>query len=201
MLKYPHLVEIIQHRINDFSSLEKLSPAHGAEIDIRSDAGRLILAHEPFVSGVSLDDYLGRFAQAHSKNTLIVNTKEDGLEEAVLEKLRAHRIERFFFLDLTLPTLVRMAFKKKEKRMAVRVSEYETEESAQRFAGAVEWVWLDCFSGNPPSSDAIARLHRSFKVCLVSPELQGFPAETIAAFASLKSDLDAVCTKFPAKWS
>ena len=194
-------MEIISHRVNSVSSLEELDRSYGAEIDVRSSGRELVLAHDPFTSGAPLDEFLRRFADKHPESLLILNPKEDGLEDAILEKLRAYRIERFFFLDLTLPILVRMAFRKTEKRLAVRVSEYEPAEAAERFANAADWVWLDCFSGNAPEAALVRRLRRQFKVCLVSPELQGFPSERAAAFAPLAAEVDAVCTKFPALWS
>jgi len=194
-------MEMISHRVNDLSTLQKLDPSYGAEIDIRSAGGQLILAHEPFAAGVSVDEFLQRYAKTHSKALLILNPKEDGLEDLLLEKVRSHGIERFFFLDLTLPTLVRLAVRKNEKRAAVRVSEYEPEEATRRLAGIVEWVWLDCFTGEPPQTELIRRLRHSFKVCLVSPELQGYASERITAFRPLAPEIDAVCTKFPALWS
>ncbi len=36
---------------------------------------------------------------------------------------------------------------------------------------------------------------------LVSPELQGYPLESIAGFLPLGGEVDAVCTKDPGRWT
>ena len=81
-----------------------------------------------------------------------------------------------------------------------RVSEYEPVGTAERFAGLADWIWLDCFDGMAPSPEIVHHLKKSFKVCLVSPELQGYPSDQINQFLPLKSVVDAVCTKVPDRW-
>ena len=193
--------EFIVHRVNEVAALQKLDPALGVEIDVRSSGDRLILAHDPFVTGESLDQYLKAYASRAGRGVLIVNTKEDGLEGRILDALRQNSVERFFFLDLPIPTMVRLALRESEKRVAVRFSEYEPLGAAEPFAGAVEWVWVDCFTGRPPSLEALRALRRMFRVCLVSPELQKYPADRIADFKPLRAEADAICTKFPERWS
>ena len=194
------MAEWIKHRINRLSDLESLDPQMGAEIDVRSSGSQIILSHEAFQGGDPLEKYLERYAQSHSRRLLIVNTKEDGLEAKIMELLKRFGIERFFFLDLPLPTLVRLAVRQHEKRVAVRVSEYEPPEAAKPLRGLAEWIWADCFDGRPPDIKVLKGLRPSFKVCLVSPELQGYPPERIADFKTLASDVDAVCTKHPELW-
>jgi hypothetical protein len=70
----------------------------------------------------------------------------------------------------------------------------------------VEWVWVDCFTRFPLTTESAGRLQRAgFKLCLVSPELQGRPAETEipqmrALLGSLGIAAEAVCTKRPDLW-
>jgi hypothetical protein len=118
----------------------------------------------------------------------------------MLGLIRRFKIESFFFLDLTLPTTVRLAVKERIPAIAVRVSEYEPLEAAARFQGLVNWVWVDCFSGRPPAADLLAQAAVHFKLCLVSPELQGFPREYVQKFLGLAPHLKAVCTKHPDDW-
>ena len=193
-------MEIIRHRVNTIAELDAVDPAHGVEIDIRSNGRRLVLAHDPFVDGESLDDYLGRYAALGRRGLVIFNPKEDGLETEILSRARQAGLARFFLLDLALPTLVRLAAAGRERAVAVRVSEYEPAEAARRFAGLAEWVWLDCFSGEPASPATVRELGRSFHICLVSPELQGYPPAAIARFLPLRDEVEAVCTKHPARW-
>jgi hypothetical protein len=67
-------------------------------------------------------------------------------------------------------------------------------------------VWVDCFTQFPLSHDDAKRLQDAgFKLCLVSPELQGRNAETeIPMLAKLLADrniiAEAVCTKRPDLW-
>ena len=68
------------------------------------------------------------------------------------------------------------------------------------------WVWVDCFTLFPLDHEDVQRLKRAgFRMCLVSPELQGRKAETeIPLLAQLLADrdiqADAVCTKRPDLW-
>lgn len=193
-------LEIIAHRINSLSMLRGLPPEYGAEIDIRSRKGRLILAHEPHAPGPGLEGFLDAWAAGRREAVLILNAKEDGLAAAALAMLRARRIERFFFLDLSFPSTVLLALRRGERRIALRVSEYEPLEAALRLKGKAEWAWLDCFTGRPPAAAVARRLARHFKVCLVSPELEGHSRRLVPRFRPLAPLVDAVCTKHPALW-
>jgi len=89
----------------------------------------------------------------------------------------------------------------------VRVSEFESVDTALTLAGKVDWVWVDCFTRFPlDEADARRLISAGFKLCLVSPELQGRPAEDeIPALRrqllSLNIDPHAVCTKRPDLWT
>jgi hypothetical protein len=114
-------------------------------------------------------------------------------------------IEDWFFLDQSFPFLVKWS-RAGERRCAVRVSEFETIETALTLAGRIEWVWVDCFTRFPIDGPQAATLQRAgFKLCLVSPELQGRPAD--AEIPALRAHLakericpEAVCTKRPDLW-
>jgi len=73
-------------------------------------------------------------------------------------------------------------------------------------AGKVDWVWVDCFTHFPLSEQDARRLKDlGFKICLVSPELQGRDANVeIPQMALLLRErnilADAVCTKRPDLW-
>jgi hypothetical protein len=175
-------------------------PGLGAEIDLRSQGNKIILHHDAFESGNSFEDFLKIWVQKHLQNTLILNPKEDGLERIVLELLNKYSITKYFFLDLPTPTIVRLCRKENLKKLAVRISEFETIESALRFEGFVDWVWVDSFEGRVTDQKILERLQKSFKLCLVSPELQGYPIEKISEFMELQKYFTAVCTKNPQAW-
>lgn len=192
---------IIRHRRNQRHELRETPHDLGIEVDIRSRGGDLIIHHDPFADGgmfeAWLEDYAHRF--------LILNVKEEGLEDRLLATMSSCGIEDFFFLDQSFPFLVRTA-RSGESRCAVRVSEYESVDTALSLAGMIDWVWVDCFTRFPLEQHDVRRLtDAGFKLCLVSPELQGRmdPAE-ISAMRQLLADFDvefdAVCTKLPDLW-
>jgi hypothetical protein len=193
----------VRHRVNTVAELEALPDrSWGAEIDLRSDVSRpgaIHLAHDPWKAGDSFADWLAAYARLGFRGPVIVNTKEDGLEERALELLAAHNITSFFFLDTALPTLVRWTGKG-EKRFAVRVSSREPVEAALQFAGKAEWAWVDCFGAEPFPVQAVQPLVGRFRLCLVSPELQGAPLESRVRFQELAARMDAICTKDPKGW-
>ena len=86
------------------------------------------------------------------------------------------------------------------------MSEFESVETALTLAGKVDWVWVDCFTRFPLTGADANRLQSAgFKLCLVSPELQGRNGETeIPLLAALLKErginAEAVCTKRPELW-
>jgi len=86
------------------------------------------------------------------------------------------------------------------------VSEFESIETALALAGRIDWVWVDCFTRFPLDGTQARRLQQAgFRLCLVSPELQGRNAA--AEIAAMRNELrredicaDAVCTREPKLW-
>ena len=182
---------LIEHRVNTLSQLRQVPVNRGIEIDIRDYNGQLCLAHDPFESGEKLDDLLAEFMHAF----IIFNVKCDGLEEAIIDLANQYNIEKYFFLDSALPSLVKLS-RKGINNFAVRVSEYEPIELAMRFAGLVDWVWVDCFHDFPLTTDTYLELKKHFKLCLVSPEMQNHSDAHFLAFTkNLRAmPFDAVCS-------
>lgn len=195
-------MQIIAHRINSISKLQETSLEFGVEVDIRSHGSNLIIHHDPFETGEFFDDWMKEYRH----KTLILNVKEEGLEPYLIESMERHKCEDFFFLDQSFPFLVKFA-KQVKGRSAVRFSEFESIETVLSLSGKVDWVWVDCFNKLPLERSNFALLkEHSFKICLVSPELQGLSAaEMIPRFReALRMDgieLDAICTKHPDFWS
>ena len=187
---------IIEHRKNTIDELVKVPVGHGVEIDVRSVADRLILNHDPFTDGELFEDWLEHYRH----NLLILNVKEEGLEQRIKSLMEERGIVNFFFLDLSFPFIVKQ-IKAGEKRIAVRFSEYESIETCLSLAGKVEWVWVDCFDKFPLDQNAYRRLSKHFRLCLVSPELVG-RTDDIEAMKTqtVGMKIDAVCTKYPKEW-
>ena len=196
------MTQLFAHRRNTVDELRGTSTSYGVEIDLRTDAGEVVLHHEPFSGGTSFRAWLADYDHAG----LIVNVKEDGLEDAVLALLAEHGVEDFFFLDQPFPTLVKTG-RRGERRCAVRVSEFEPVAQAVAVADLVDWVWVDCFTRWPlTAADVEALAAAGLRTCLVSPELQGRtdPAEVAdlaRSVAGVGLVPDAVCTKRPEQWA
>jgi hypothetical protein len=188
---------LIEHRVNTVEHLKRVPHSRGAEIDIRDYDGDLRLVHDPFSSGETLGDFLAHCDHA----TLILNVKCDGLEKRILEAVNARGLKDYFFLDVANPTLVALT-RAGIRNVAVRYSEFEPIEFALAFAGKVDWVWVDCFTKLPLDSKSYEALKKRFKICIVSPELQGHPREMIQDFRKQLLDMpvDAVCTDFCEDW-
>jgi len=191
----------ILHRVNTIEMLQSIPKELGVEVDIRSNDGRLILHHDPFTKGDLFEDWLDIFE--HGK--LILNVKEEGLEERLLGLMKQYNINDFFFLDQSFPFLRKTATMG-ERRCAVRVSEYENIETALSLSGMVEWVWVDCFTCFPLNNEEAGKLKSAgLKLCFVSPELQGRAEHNHVIEFRKHIELlgikgDAVCTKYPDLW-
>lgn len=194
-------MKIISHRCNTLESLEQTPTKYGVEVDIRSIGKELIIHHEPFEVGESFANWIS----AYNHGTLILNVKEEGLEERLMSIMQTKGIVDYFFLDQSFPFLIKYSAQGIHQS-AVRVSEFESIETALTLKGKVDWVWVDCFTLFPLDKADARRLHEAgFKLCLVSPELQGRLAEK--EIAQLRQFLlenaiiaDAVCTKRPELW-
>ncbi len=194
-------MEIIIHRQNSLNDLLSLPTKYGAEIDIRSSGSKLILQHDPFIGG---EDFL-EWIQKYKHGTLILNLKEEGLESSLIKIMEAHGILNYFFLDQSFPFLLKFS-EVCHGRSAVRVSEFESINTAINLAGKVKWVWIDCFNRFPLKFQDIQELKLlGYKLCLVSPELHG--RASVDEIPKLMTHLfenniffDAVCTKYPRSW-
>jgi hypothetical protein len=191
-------VQLIQHRVNTIAQLDATPPEYGVELDLRDRGPRLILRHDPFEDGEDFGPYLQRYHHG----TMILNVKSERIEHRVLAELQqAGTVQDYFFLDCSFP-MIRTLVNLGEHRIAVRFSEFEPIENALAMAGQVDWVWVDCFTRLPVDRASYEQLHRHFKLCIVSPELQGHGLERIDEFADQLRvfPVDAVCTKRPDLW-
>jgi hypothetical protein len=193
-------MKIYSHRVNTKSQLLKVPEKYGVEIDIRTDSGQLILSHDPFSNGELLSDWLACW----KGQPIILNVKEDAIEEEILDLLEKFEVGDFFFLDQSYPSIRRM-INQGMRQLATRVSDYE--DLATALNSGSEWVWLDSFSGNwTYLKDAVPRiLQNQQKTCLVSPELQR--SNSVHELKSLQNfivensiKIDAVCTKTIEDW-
>ena len=161
-------MEIIIHRVNTIRELKEIDPKYGAEIDIRAYGSKLVLNHEPFLDGEKLDNYLDEYHHG----TLVLNIKENGIEDEVLRQVRQKpQITIYFLLDVEFPYLYR-ASRQGERNIAIRFSEDESIETVKKYVDMVDWVWIDTNTRLPITSENKDILDQ-FKKCLVCPERWG----------------------------
>lgn len=188
-------MEFIAHRINKKEELKKLSKEYGVEIDLRDNVdGTIYINHDPFVLGENFEEYL----KEYNHGTMILNIKSERIELRILELLKKYNIKNYFFLDSSFP-MIKLLSDKGEKNIALRYSEYEGLDTLEKMQGKVNWVWVDCFNKLPIDNEIYKKIRNmGYKLCLVSPELQGQP-ERLKLYAKQiegeKIKFDAICTK------
>jgi hypothetical protein len=197
------MLRLYRHRVNTVRDLEPVPLTFGIEFDLRSDGDRVIVTHDPFTDGPTIDEFFPHIGP----RPCIFNVKCEGVEEAVMACAKKNGIEDFFFLDCSVPAAVKL-WRKGEKRIAVRYSELEPIEGVMAWADRATWVWVDCFQDYPgvqqgPSDPAWTAMAERFKVCLVSPELQGHGTDAIAIYKSKLGQrrYHAACSKRPDLWT
>lgn len=188
-------MEYIAHRINTVSDLEKLPTRYGVEIDLRdAPDGEVHIAHDPFTTGENFEDYLKRYEHG----TMILNIKSERIEIKILELIRKYNIKKYFFLDSSFPMIYTLC-DAGESKIALRFSEFEGIDTLAAMQGKVDWIWVDCFTHLPIDHDIFLQFKKmGYKLCLVSPELQGRDADIEKYKTYLESQevvFDAICTK------
>lgn len=193
---------IVQHRVNNSQVLAGVPINLGVEVDLRSDQNGVYLSHDPFAPGERLENFL----EGYRHNLLVLNVKEEGLEPEVERHLEQNGITNYFFLDQSLPFLVKRGIKGLT-RHAARISEYESFESLKLISKFCEWAWVDSFHKPILDRDLFSLIRdQGLKICLVSPELHSLDrqsdAEILAEQLMMSGiEIDAVCTKFPELWT
>lgn len=189
----------VAHRVNTAAQLAAVPADHGVEIDLRDHGDRIVLQHDPFC-GERAEDFEA-YLEAYRHQLLILNVKSERIEWRIQEMLQRRGIGDYVFLDSSIP-MIRSLVGRGERRIAVRFSEYEPIEGVMVYAGHVEWVWIDCFTKMPLTPATYETLARHFRLCVVSPELQGRPVESIGDYAQELASfpVDAVCSKRTDLW-
>ena len=190
------MIEYISHRVNKKSDMLATPDEIGVELDVRDDlGGRLYMEHDPFKDGEDFEEYL----KAYHCGTMIINVKSERIELKIKELLERYPIKDYFFLDSTFPML-KLLSDRGEHNLAVRFSEYEGMDTVRHMQGRAKWVWVDCFTQFPLDRQTAEEMHSmDYRICIVSPELQG-QEEKITAYARFIKEnhiqIDAVCCKY-----
>lgn len=191
---------IIKHRVNTSKELKKLSINFGAEIDLRSNNKDIYLHHDPFKKGELFSNWIKYFKH----KLLVLNVKEEGLEQKIVSILEKNNIKNFFFHDQTFSSLLKNMHKTK---VSIRYSEFEDLKKIDKLFDSIKWVWLDNFSEIKINRKFYSFLKKKkVKICIVSPELvkksRSKEIKKIKSyFKKNKYIVDAVCTKNSELWS
>ena len=193
-------MEIIIHRVNLLKKLKKLPTFFGAEIDIRSKGSKLILNHEPDNKGDKFEDYLS----VYKHGTLILNIKEAGIENEVINKVKQAKINSYFLLDVEYPFIFK-SIKKKQRNIAIRFSEIEPISNAKILHKYFNWIWIDTITKLPVNKNNL-KIIKKYNSCLVCPERWGRSKEIKSYWKKLiklKFIPNAVMTseKYANRWS
>ncbi len=193
------MINFIIHRINTISELKNIPERYGVEIDLRWNNGEIVLSHDPCEVQKQYDS-LRKYLSDFKHKMLIVNIKETGIEDQVVKLLEEFSILNYFFLDLQFPVIVKL-LNKGNSNIAIRYSEYEGLEVFNRLDLSPKYLWLDCFTKYPETTNMEKLRANGLKVCAVSPELQG---HDFSLHDSLDlSQIDFICCKLDLvdRWS
>ena len=132
-------MKYIAHRKNTSAELDATPEGFGIEMDLRTHNSHLTIHHDPLMPVEKcerFEEWLLVFKRK-PRGTLILNVKEAGLEDSILDLMDKYNISDFFFLDQPAPYLIWSALvdeakmARMKKRIAVRVSQYEPVEAAR----------------------------------------------------------------------
>lgn len=158
----------IWHRINTIEELRTIPIEDGVEIDVRSNKGVPYLSHFVNEDGVLFEDWLKHYKL---KGTLVINVKEEGLETIILNLLEKYNVNNYVFLDEPFWYLLNSSRKFNNKNFAIRVSKFESVETAIKSRELSDWVWYDYFDDYINIEDIKTLIDNGFKVIMPAPEL------------------------------
>ena len=190
---------IIKHRINTSNKLKTVSKDFGVEIDLRSHKNEIYLHHDPFKKG----ELFTAWIKSYNHKLIVLNVKEEGLENKILKILKKSKIKNYFFHDQTFSSLLKS---KNKINVSLRYSEYEDLKKTNELFDKIKWLWIDNFNEIKLKKKIYFFLKkRKVKICIVSPELvnKNRLNEIKKLFLYFKRNnffIDAVCTKNPEIW-
>jgi hypothetical protein len=190
---------IIKHRINTSNKLKTISKDFGVEIDLRSHKNEIYLHHDPFKKG----ELFTAWIKSYNHKLIVLNIKEEGLENKILKILKKNKIKNYFFHDQTFSSLLKS---KNKINVSLRYSEYEGLKKTNELFDKIKWLWIDNFNEIKLKKKFYLFLKKKkVKICIVSPELvnKNRLNEIKKLFLYFKRNnffIDAVCTKNPEIW-
>ena len=196
-------MKIYKHRCNSVEVLNETPFSYGIEMDLRTHHDELVVTHDPFSSGPLFSDWL--YSYKHSG--LILNVKEVGLEDRILEVIAEFGISNYLFLDQSYPFMVKSLGSGLQAHVAGRVSEYESLHSFKSLVPTPKYIWCDSFTGSWEHLPEVIEFaqEKKLQVIIVSPELHSRSRQDevlelqqmLMGFKFMGVD---ACTKNPERW-
>ncbi len=175
-------VNILAHRGLWYDSAEKnrliaceraFSLGYGIEVDIRDNAGGLIVAHDAQDTHAYPFSDLCKILQRFPECCAAINIKSCGLQKRLKDMLAQYNVKNYFTFDMTIPDL--LANVKFGIISFTRHSEYEQKPALYLQA---DGVWIDMFVDNWLTGEIISEhLNNGKNIAIVSPELHKRPHE------------------------
>lgn len=173
----------IIHRVNKIKDLKKIPSQYGVEVDLRAYGKKIILNHEAFKDGEDFETYMA----SYSHSFIVLNVKESGIEDRIINIMEKREIKNYFLLDLEFPYIYKSS-KNGFKKIAIRYSEKEPINAVLQFKNSFEWVWIDT-NTRLPLNGKVAKILKNFNTCLVCPERWNRPLD-IANYAQKMKNLN-----------
>ena len=190
---------IIKHRVNTSKELKKTNINFGVEIDLRSKNKDIYLHHDPFKKG----ELFSKWIKSYKHKLIVLNVKEESLEQKILKILKKNNVRKYFFHDQTFSSLIKNMHKTK---VSIRYSEFEELKKIDKLFNSIKWLWIDNFTEIKIDKKFYNYLKRKkVKICMVSPELvkRSRSKEIKKIVTYLKKNklmIDAVCTNNSNLW-
>lgn len=187
---------VIKNRVNTSADLNAVSPDYGVEVDVRERNNALILQNDPFMDGEALESYLANYRHKF----IVFDIKSEGIEFKVIELAERAGIKDYFLLGVSA-TSAKKLINREFRKFAVRFSDMEALETANKWAGRAEWVWGDIFREFALDEQSVPALKKNFKICSISPETIGLRGALERYRGKMKLlNIDAICTDLPDLW-
>ena len=190
---------IVKHRVNKSKELKQLDNKYGVEIDLRSKNKNIYLHHDPYVKG----ELFSKWIKYYKHKLLVLNVKEEGLEDQILKILKKNKIKNYFFHDQTFSSIIKNMHR---TEVSVRYSEYEDLKKINILFNKIKWLWVDNFTEINLDKKFYDFLKKQkVKICIVSPELVKKNRikeikNIVLKFRKNCLKIDAICTKQPKIW-
>ena len=123
----------------------------------------------------------------------MLNVKEEGLEVILINLLNKYGISNYVFLDEPFWYLLNASRKLSNRNFAIRVSKFESVQTAIKSRELSDWVWYDYFDDYINTDDLKLLISLGFKVIMPSPELVNSKNDYMDVLNNNNIKLWAIC--------